>query len=169
MSGSRVYGCLFCLSGQERDVIARLKKRLDLSVIAPVRQHFFRRKGEMSVVEDRVFPGYLFFETDDRNFSVEQFDRLDGVIRLLRYDAQEWMLTGTDAELAEKLFRCGGVIGLSRARFVNGRLQIIEGFLKDYEGDICKVDKRHNAAMIRTKLNGHMTELWLGYELVDEA
>lgn len=166
--GKRFYGCLFCLTGEENEVIAQLKKRFDMPIISPVRQHYFRRKGELSVVEDKVFPGYLFFATEDPELPVKELEKLDGVIRLLRYDAEEWILSGEDVQMVEEFFRNNGVIGLSRGRFVDGRLQIIEGFLKPYEKDILKVDRRHNAAMIKMKLNNREVELWLGYELVDE-
>ena len=162
------YGCLFCLTGEENDVITRLKRSYDLSVISPVRQHYFRRKGELSIIEDKVFPSYLFFATGDPDLPVKELERLDGVIRLLRYDAEEWILRGEDARMVEDLFKTNGVIGLSKGRFVDGRLHIIEGFLKPYEQDILKVDKRHQAAMIRMKLNNRDVEVWLGYELADE-
>lgn len=161
------YGCLFCLTGDEDDVITRLKKNFDLSVISPVRQHYFRRKGDMSIVEDKVFPGYIFFSTDDPDIHLGDLEYTDGVIRLLRYDSEEWILRGEDAAMVADLFRNNGVIGLSKGRFVKGRLQIVEGFLKPYEKDIRKVDRKHNAAMIKIKLNNREVELWLGYELVD--
>ena len=164
----RFYGCLFCLTGDEEEVIARVEKSFDLPVISPVRQHYFRRKGEFSLVEDKVFPGYLFFETDDPDLPVKKLENSDGVIRLLRYDAREWILRGGDARMAEELFKNNGVIGLSKGRFVDGRLQILEGFLKPYENDIIRVDKRHRAALIKMKLNDREVELWLGYELVEE-
>ena len=163
------YGCLFCSIRQEAEVLQRLDRYEGLSVLSPVRQHYYRKKGSFEIVEDVVFPGYLFFATQSPDFPIQRLEETTGAFKVLRYDSREWVLQGDDALLAERLFKSGGVIGLSRGRFEDGRLHILDGFLKPYEKDICKVDRRHRAAMIRTKMDGRVVELWLGYCLDEDA
>ena len=162
------YGCLFCVTGREEEVARELEQRMGVRAIAPVRQHYFRRQGSFEVLEDRVFPGYVFFASDDPDIPVQQLSIVERAIRVIRYDAESWVLRGDDAKLAERLFKCGGVIELSRARFVDGRLRILDGFLKPYENDIRKVDRRHRVAMVKTRINDREVEMWLGYFLDEE-
>lgn len=159
------YGCLFCVTGHEDEVAGQLRVRWpELRVINPVRQHYYRKSGAYTIVEDRMFPGYMFFSTNDVDFPVNQIERMEGILRLLRYDNEEWTLRGDDREIVEELFKFNGVIGFSKGTFVDGRLHISQGFLKRYERAICKVDKRHKTAKISIKLNNRLIDLWLGYD-----
>ena len=167
-TGRHYYGCLFCITGQEDDVIQRINQQIDIRVIAPVRQHYHRKKGVYSIREDRMFPGYVFFVTDDPEFPVRQLEKVDGVMRLVKYDTEEWALTGEDALMVEDLFEYNGLIGFSQGKFIDGRLHISQGFLKRYEREICKVDKRHRTAKIQVRLNNRLIDLWLGYEAEDD-
>lgn len=163
------YGCLFCATGYEAEVVSALRIALDISAIAPVRQHYYRNKGEMVVSETRVFPGYVFFRLETPDYPLSRLRTIANVLRVVHYGQDEWALQGDDEAMAERLFKSGGVIGLSRAKFVDGRLRIIDGFLKPYEKDICKVDKRHRTAMVRAKIDNRTMELWMGYYLDDDG
>lgn len=159
------YGCFFCVTGQEDAVIQRMRKKCDLHIISPVKLRYHRKKGIFSIRTGRVFPGYLFFSTDHRDLKVEYLENTQGIIRLLKYDDDNWVLSGSDAEIVSELFDCAGVIGFSKGQFVDGRLRIREGFLKRYEDDICSVDRRHRAAIVRMKLNNRVLEAWFGYDI----
>ena len=153
------------MTGQEEAIIQMIHRKCDLHIISPVRMRYHRKKGTFSVRTSRVFPGYLFFSTDQCDLKVEYLENTQGIIRLLRYDDDNWVLSGNDAEIVSELFDCAGVIGFSKGQFVDGRLRIREGFLKRYEDDICSVDRRHRAAKVRLKLNNRILEAWFGYDI----
>ena len=92
---------------------------------------------------------------------------MDGVIKLLRYSDGDWRLHDSDDQFAKLLFDAGGNIGISRASFDEGnRIRILEGFLKDYEGSIVRVNRKTRTVEVRVDFQGKKISLWLGYELV---
>ena len=78
-----------------------------------------------------------------------------------------WQLRGADRTIAEKLFSVNGVIGLSKAYYVGDRLRVTEGFLKDYQGSIIRVNRRAGTAQIRIEFDGKMITAWVGFEMLD--
>ena len=166
--GPRIYGCLFCVTGCEEEIAERINNRTVFKAFAPTKLRFHRKKGVKTVKASRIFPGYVFFTADHQDISVAVLETIDGVIRLLKYDNQEWNLRGSDAVIVDQLYEYGGVIGFSKGRFVDGKLTIKQGFLKRFETDICGVDRRHHAAKIRMKLNNKPIEVWFGYEIDED-
>lgn len=161
----RFYGCLFCATGEEDKAMAGLRKRVNLSAIAPVRLCYHLSDGVYSIRRKSLFPGYLFFRVEDPDIPVWKLESTANVLRLLKYDDDTWVLNGDDADLAAELFRHDGVIGFSKARMVDGRLKIIDGFLKPYENKIIKVDKRHRVANVELMINHRPLNVWLGYDI----
>ena len=125
-----------------------------------------------------MLPGYVFFQitedesrtqaTPDANLSgLLDFSQIDSVLRLLRYSDGTWRLFGADDAFARVLFEAEGNIGLSQACYDRGnRIRILNGFLKDYEGCITKVNRKKKTVEVTVDLQGKKVILWLGYELV---
>ena len=185
-------GCLFCKSGKEEEVVQRFEMALPGSkAIFPTRTRI-RRKGDV-VTEETValLPGYVFFEVDAQSEPAQGSDRIDGaqaqppekdpieatlqdlvradsILRLLRYSDGRWQLIGSDDQFAKMLFDAGGNIGVSQAFFDRGnRIRILNGFLKDYEGSISRVNRKRRTAEVRVDLQGKKVSMWLGYELIE--
>lgn len=175
-------GCFFCKGGKEKDVVRHFitvfpKDR----AIAPTRT-CYRRTPE-AVIEEKVplLPGYVFFEIHEESrptqsivdlvlLALQDFSRSDSVLKLLRYTDGDWRLQGFDDRFAELLFKSDGNIGLSQAYFDEGkRIRILDGFLKDYEGSIVRVNRKKRAAEVSVDLQGKKVSMWLGYELMTAA
>ena len=99
--------------------------------------------------------------------SLRDLYRLPDILRVLCSGDGDWHLAGTDLIMAKALFSEDGVVGFSRAFFEGDRIRIADGFLKQYEGQIIRVNKRAKTAQIRVKFEGKTLSLWLGYELID--
>ena len=172
-------GCYFCKSGKEADVIQRFNITFPNGMaIAPTRTRIRRTRD--AAIEERVplLPGYVFFQiTEDESQTkasldkflsgLLDFSRIDSVLRLLRYSDGTWRLLGSDDVFARMLFESEGNIGLSQACYDRGnRIRILNGFLKDYEGCITKVNRKKKTVEVTVDLQGKKVILWLGYELV---
>ena len=93
---------------------------------------------------------------------------VENTYRMLTDMDGNWRLSGRDREIAKRLFDAGGIIGFSKAYYAGDRIRILDGFLKDYEGYITRVNRRARTAEIRVTLNGKVLDVWLGFELVEE-
>ena len=175
----RSRGCLFCKGGREADVIRHFGMAFPNGrAIAPTRTRI--RRSSETAIEERVplLPGYVFFEIQEDETPAHgivdatlkallTFSQIDSVLKLLRYSDGEWRLLGSDDLFAELLFRAGGNIGVSRACFDKGdRIRILDGFLKDYEGNITSVNRKNRTVGVTVDLQGKKVTMRLGYELV---
>lgn len=173
-------GCFYCRNGKENEVIQRFGMSFpDAKAISPIRIKYRRTKEGATEEKVRLLPGYVFFQmteygpqlvdgVDELLVALNLFTRTENVIRLLRYSDGGWRLFGADDLFAEMLFKADGTIGLSQAYFDKGdRIRILEGFLKNYEGNITSVNRKHKLVDVVVDLQGKRVTMRLGYELVE--
>ena len=162
------YGCLFCRTGQEQELAALIEKmNPGVRAIVPAKLRNRRVAGRLIQETVSLFPGYVFLEMDE-NFSTREItSRLQYAYYMVRTLDEDWKLYGEDRELVKGFFEQGGVVGFSRAYYVGDRIRIAEGFLKDYEGKIEKVNRRAQTAQIRLEFRGKIFLMWLGFELME--
>lgn len=162
------YGCLFCRSGMEKHIALELGNRWpQVDFIVPEKKRIRRKNGnalEESVV---LFPGYIFMRTTENIAALPLFC-VPNVYRILMDSEKNWKLRGTDRTLAEALFQTGGVVGLSKAYYDGDRIRIVDGFLKEYEGQILRVNHRRKTAQICVMIEEKEMMIWLGFELIDK-
>lgn len=163
---SLAYGCLFCRCGSEdrlRSQLMSLNPRIEAVVATRKRIRIIR--GERAEESVPLFPGYVFFSAPDELDMPELLKRQGLSGALIRHDGR-WALHGRDRSLAEFLFDHGGCVGISRARYQDGRLTVIDGPLKAFEASIVSVNQKTRAARVRTDLFGVTIPLWFGLEIV---
>ena len=173
-------GCLFCTSGKEADVINHFITTFpNGEAISPTRTRIKQVHDAAKEEQVPLLPGYVFFQITEKEpeapgiidailMALLEFSRIDSVLKLLRYSDGTWRLFGSDNLFAEMLFKNGGNIGLSQVYFDKGdRIRILDGFLKDYEGYITRVNRKNKTVEFTINLQGKRVIMWLGYELVE--
>ena len=160
------YGCLFCRARCEQRVVDDLAERIpQIKAIAPVKLRYHRNKHADE--REILFPGYVFIQADSDCSLFQQINHRY-LYRVLCDAGHNWRLRGSDARIAQKLFEVNGVIDYSKAYYENDRIRIVDGFLKDYEGDIIRVDRHARTAQICVRLPDREVKVWLGFELLEE-
>lgn len=162
------YGCLFCRSGIEKHIALELTNRWpQVDFIVPEKKRIRRKNGKAMEESVVLFPGYIFVRTAEDIASLPLFC-VPNVYRILMDSEKKWKLRGTDRTLAEALFRTGGVVDLSKAYYDGDRIRIVDGFLKEYEGQILRVNHRRKTAQICVTIEEKEMMIWLGFELIDK-
>jgi len=172
-------GCLFCRAGKEMAVAQRFESMFaGTKAVAPTKSRY--RRTQAGAIEERValLPGYVFFEAgqlmessqdiDTFQNEIREFTRSDSVLKLLRYNDGDWQLHGADDRFAQMLLDANGNIGVSSAYFdENRRIRILDGFLKDYEGSITRVNHKMRTVEVVVDFQDKKINMKLGYELVE--
>ena len=158
------FGCLYVRAGKERKTV-ELLQRLHPQIHAfPIAQKKHQSKnGVKSITEAILLPGYVLFEAD-AEFEVQQFYRLENVVRLLKYEDRSWTLRGDDLAFARWIGRMHGMIGVSRAYREGTMVRITEGPLKDVAGKIIRVDSRNRNAQVSFGFDQQVFTAWLAFE-----
>lgn len=162
------FGCLYVRAGKERktvDLLRRLHPEISAFSISQMKHQ--SQKGVKTVTDAILLPGYVLFQADTE-FEVQQFYRLESVVRLLKYEDRSWMLRGDDLAFARWIFRMNGVIGLSRAYREGTMVRITEGPLKDFAGKILRVDSRNRNAQVSFGFDQQVFTAWLAFEWMEE-
>ena len=165
--GQLKYGCISCRTGcEERLRLEMQDKFQDIKVMFPKKKRIRRMGGAAIEEETGLFPGYLFFSTQEEQLDLREVFYKDYAYKLLKNPDGDWPLQGSDRAFAEMLFAEGGVIGFSRAFYEGDKIRIADGFLKNYEGSIIRLNRRAKTAEVLLSLHGKNVTMWLGYELL---
>ena len=163
------YGCIFCQTGKEKSVARSVEKNYPTVRAFSPEKSIRRRSGGRFTEEERIlFPGYVFFRAN-ACFPAERIGDMAGVLRVLRGQDSGWALQGEDRAFAEWLFRFDGRIGFSKAWFEGEKIRILQGPMKGFEGKIVRVNKRHQNAMIKVRLDTREIDVGLGSDLIGPA
>lgn len=165
------YGCIFCFTGREFAVAQRLKKAIPgLKAISPVKLRYRRMEGVAHEERVILFPGYVFFEVPSgSDVEIRTIYNDQDVLKVLYVDDEkkDWRLVDPDKSIAKQFFDMNGVIGFSEAYFDEGdRIHIVNGYLKNYDGQIKRVNKRAKTVEISMIIGEKKLDIWLGYENV---
>ncbi len=154
-----------------------LPEGLYTETFVPKRQLNKRLGGKWRVVTERMFPGYVFVETQN---PVDLFNELKNVPRLSKllhdFNYSFIPLSEKEQEFIERIGKARGdhTFALSKIAFADDtpykkgdRVQIVEGDLKDFEGEIVDFNLRKRKAIIRTQMfGGRDVEIHVGLEIV---
>jgi len=172
-----VYFCLNCFAGKEEKVRSSASRCLekagvgDFQIWFPLKQNSERRQGVTELRDRPLFPGYLFIwwdGTDESLFPFNEIHKINGAIKFLRYESGNRALMGTDLAYAEWIHLNRGVIRQSKVRLQEGqRLQIVEGPLKGFDGNVTKVDKHGRRIKVRFDIGGITSDVTFSVEFLE--
>ena len=128
-----------------------------------------RKGGKLKKKVSSIFPGYLFYEADFPSFQeITVLRKIPGFCRFLQSNQDIRPLPEEENRLVFKLLSGGEVAGESTVIFdVNDRIKVIDGPMKDLEGEIIKVDKRKKRAKIRLKLYENSFSIDFGFKIME--
>ena len=163
------FSCLFCMTGKERTVAKTIEnqhKEVQARAVSQIKRHTVG--GVTTLIDQILIPSYVFVRLPS-NSDVHDLAKPDGLINVLTYSDGDWRLIGEDEDYVNWIFKYDGVLPLSRAHQIGDRIVIIDGPLKDFEGQITKVDKRNRCGQVLLNFAGRQQKVWLGFDIVKES
>lgn len=165
-AGEKDYGCLFCITGKEQNVVEQIQTVCPDVRATTMRQLKYRTSKKVKTREEALLlPSYIFFEAPSQTKPFIDFPK-QNVIRILSTDNGVWQLQGGDKRFAQWLFQYDGLLGFSQAYKEGDQIRIISGPLKDMEGRIKRIDKRGMSGQVVLSFSGREISVWLGFELI---
>lgn len=169
MSSEYDYGCVFCRTGKENSVAESLENEiLGCRTIVPEKLRYRRTHGVAIEEKIKLFPGYVFFRAN-KNCEIRKIFGHQFIYRILKNADGDWKLEGTDKEIVQRFFKFNGILGFSKVYYEGGKIRVIEGFLKDFEGRIVRVNHRAKTAQIKILIQDKAFSLWTGFELIEHT
>lgn len=162
------------LGGEEERTADMIRKRIPSCYMEkcfiPKRERMKKYYGQWNKVEEILFPAYIFVITDRPE---ELYQELRQVPRLTKVLGREEGYFVPLSEEEERLVCSLGDqehrTGMSKVLVGEGKqIRVLEGPLKDYVGDVVKVNLHKREAVIRVRFMGREMELKVGIEIVGE-
>lgn len=164
MPDIRYIYCVFCETGKEEIVKLLYERVLGLQAIVPLSTRFRFFRGQHKRVVERLLPSYIFLYLD-REVEIHRLAQIEHVFRVLSMTG-DYQLHKRDQAFASWLYRQNGLVGTSQAYREGDHIVVVDGPLRDYEGDIVWVDKRKGKAKVHLVTESLDTSMWFYFEYI---
>ena len=141
---------LYVLSYKKEQLIKYLNKYKDVEAFVPKYEYYRRVTKDYEVKP--MFDGYIFVKStmnqlEFNSLLMKMSKEKDGLLKQLVYPDTS-ALKKEEIEMFNKLLDKSYVVKMSQAYLQDKRAIIINGPLKYFENDICKVDKYNKVAYL---------------------
>ena len=159
--------CLMVETGEENTVLQLLRVLGLGRGIYPQRIRVRKIRQVWRKDRIRLLPGYVFVFADE-DIPIWRYQRLEHVLRVLRYDREpDGYLRGRDLEFAKTVCDLDGKLDILNAVDEEGFIRVTDLLLKRLNGEVLSVQKGKRQVLIRVNLMGQSRIITLNYQLVD--
>ena len=158
-------------TGQEEQVKAICDRKLgNLNIyeecFLPKYEKPWRENGAWIKKEKVLFPGYLFFVTEDPQGLYQALRSIPKFTKLLGDNEGPIPLYEEETEFLKKHINQDKVFEISVGEYVGRELVITEGPLKDLTGKVTYVDRHSRQAVLEVEFFGRTVKMKVGLEVV---
>lgn len=159
--------CLFTLQGLELNIAEELNNNYDYCIATPLTKMSHRsRKGKKYDVQEVMLGGYIFLYLE-KGRDVYKIRSAKNFFKILSRKNDDGKLYGSDLEYAKWVLDVEGSLSVSEAIKLNGKVQIVNGPLKNLEGQIVEYSTRNRNCCIEIDLLGQKIRTWLPFDWID--
>ena len=123
----------------------------------PTYEKYRKVKGQPTKQLAHLLPGYLFFVSDHPQELQKLLKRIPEFAKTLGDDEVEFLQRYTGEER---------ILKMSEGYLVGSELVVTDGPLKDYQGEVMKIDRHKRTAVLELEFLGRKTKVTVGLEVV---
>ena len=156
-------------TGKELEIAQQCRERVvneGEDVFVPLAERWTKIRGERTLITSRLFPGYVFIETDRIEDFHKRLNRIYAMTKVLRTGDE---MTPIQKEEEEYLRKLGGdehVVKYSEGYIEGDKLVVTSGALKDFEGKVKKILRHKRLVVMEFSLLGQTVEVTLGLGVI---
>jgi len=137
----------------------------------PKRERLKKFHGCWNKVEEVLFCGYFFAASENPVRLYEELKRVPRLTKILgREEGWFWALEEKEERFIKGIGNEGHRTPLSKVTVGAGKaIHVVDGPLKDYMGDVVKVDLHKREAVVEVEFMGRKMELKMGIEMVKDS
>lgn len=157
-------------TGREAEMAQKCRERVVRAgeeIFIPLAQRQTKIRGERTMIETKLFPGYIFIETEQIEDFRLRLKRIEGMAKLLQTGDDITPLEPQEEEYLKKLGGAEHIVRYSQGYLEGERLIVTSGPLTGYEGNVKKILRHKRLAVLEIPLLGRMVEVTLGLGVVE--
>ncbi len=158
-------------TGQEMEVCEKCRARVMLEgedVFVPLAERQIKIRGQRTITKARLFPGYVFFETQQPDDFHQRLKRVGAMTKILRTGDDITPLYPEEEAYLKRLCGENHIAEYSEGYLEGEKLVVTSGALKDYEGTVKKVLRHKRLVVLEVPLLGRTVEVTLGLGVVEK-
>ena len=158
-------------SGNEHKIKSICEKCLKYEnedVFIPIKIVKKRFKGIDKEIQTKLFPGYIFFLTEDVDGLFFRLKRVKELTKILKTGDVFVPLTEQEEAFLKRLMNPEYKVEMSFGFIEGERVVITEGPVMGLEGMIKRIDRHKKQAVLKTEFFGKPTEIMVGLEIIDK-
>lgn len=134
----------------------------------PRRERMKKFHGSWNKVEEMLFHGYVFVISEEPEGLYQELKKVPKLTNMLgREKAFFFPLSEREEQMVRRIGNKEHRTVLSRIELREGKqIRVLEGPLKDYVGDVVKVNLHKREVVVRVEFMGKMVEVFMGVEMV---
>lgn len=148
-------------------------------LFVPMYNTRFRKAGKVVLEKRRLFPGYIFIESDIEGtefyITVKPFiTRSEKALNLLRYGREyegnySFEMNQNEQQTLLRLYNNEHCVEMSQGFIVDNSVTITDGPLMGFESRIKKINRHKMEAVVQIEMMGAMRDITVGLEIVKKG
>ena len=160
-------------TGREMEIAQKCRDRImeeDEDVFVPLAERQTKIRGEWQIVRTKLFPGYVFIETERIEDFHIRLKQIKGMTKVLRTGETMTPLQEEEERYLRRLGldEDGHVVEYSEGYLEGEKLVVTSGALEGYEGRIKKILRHKRLVVLEVLLMGRTVEVTLGLGVVEK-
>lgn len=157
-------------TGKELEIAQQCRDRVveeGEDAFVPLAERWTKIRGERTLITSRLFPGYVFIETEKIEDFYKRLNRIYAMTKVLRTGEE---MTPIQSEEEEYLRKLGGdehIVKYSEGYIEGEKLVVTSGPLKDFVGNVKKILRHKRLVVMEVPLLGRTVEVTLGLGVVE--
>ena len=160
---------IYTLAGNEQKIARECRSKILLTgedVYVPLYNREKKKQGEIRVVQSALFPGYIFFETDDIESLKRRVKTIKDAPKLVGQGDEIYPLYEDEARLIYKLCGKAHILDISKGVMEGQRVRVIQGPLLGMDALIVSVNRHKRTAVIEIEVLRRKIRVTVGLETI---
>ena len=156
-------------TGMEAEICEKCRARImeeGEDVFVPLAERMTKVNGERTLVTSRLFPGYVFVETDRIEDFHVRLRQIKAMTKVLKVGEKMVPIYPEEEARLKKLCGDAHVAKYSEGYIEGDTLIITDGALKDFQGKVKKILRHKRLVVMEIPLLGQNVEVTLGLGVV---
>lgn len=157
-------------TGRELEIAQQCRDRVMVDgedVFVPLAERWTKIRGERTLITSRLFPGYVFIETDQIEDFYQRLNRIYAMTKVLRTGEEMTPIQKEEEAYLRRLSGDEHIVRYSEGYMEGDRLVVTSGPLKDFEGNVKKILRHKRLVVMEVPLLGQAVEVTLGLGVVE--
>ncbi|MDE6432730.1 MAG: antiterminator LoaP [Lachnospiraceae bacterium] len=137
-------------------------------VFVPMYERKKKIKGNWELKQAILFPGYIFFCTDDIEAVFVQLKDVKQLTKVLRTGEDFTPLHEAEVTFLQQFGRKEHIVEMSVGYIEGDRVVITSGPMMNWDGKVKKIDRHKKIAVLGVEFFGRMTDVTVGLEIVEK-